>query len=144
MKFDDTQESDMTCSFCGKRDDQVRRLIAGRGVYICDECIAFCQDMLDEDTLKMILTEPKNSIIKQYVKLMKIDGVELNFSDEVLDMIVDKAMESNLGARGLRSIVETIMVDLMYETPSTKKKKIDIDPSYAKEKLSTLNYDVQN
>ena len=52
MKYDDTQDSGMTCSFCGKREDQVRRLIAGRGVFICDECIAFCQDMLDEDTQK--------------------------------------------------------------------------------------------
>lgn len=97
---------------------------------------------LDKPALRRILTEPKNSIIKQYIKLMKIDGVDLTFSDEVLDMIVDKAMESNLGARGLRSIVETIMTDLMYETPSNGNKKIDIDPTYAKEKLSTLNYNV--
>ena len=52
MNFDDTQESGMTCSFCGKREDQVRRLIAGRGVYICDECIEFCKDMLEEDSQK--------------------------------------------------------------------------------------------
>ena len=75
---------------------------------------------LDRSALRNILTEPKNSIIKQYIKLFKMDGVELSFADEVLDFIVDKSIEFKLGARGLRSIVETIMMDLMFEIPSTK------------------------
>lgn len=86
---------------------------------------------LDRDALNRILTEPKNSIIKQYVKLFKMDGIELNFSDEALKLIVDKALEYKLGARGLRSIVESIMTDAMFEIPSTKKKTFEVTYDYA-------------
>ena len=78
---------------------------------------------LDKDTLRRILTEPKNSIIKQYTKLFKMDGVELKFDDDALDYIVKKTIEYKLGARGLRSIVETIMNDAMFEIPSKKIKR---------------------
>ena len=77
---------------------------------------------LDRKALTRILTEPKNSIVKQYVKLFQMDGITLNFSQEALDLIVDKAVEYKLGARGLRSIVENIMMDAMFETPSKKTK----------------------
>jgi ATP-dependent Clp protease ATP-binding subunit ClpX len=79
-------------------------------------------ESLDRNTLRNILTEPKNSIIKQYKKLFKIDGIELSFDSKVLDFIVDKAIEFKLGARGLRSICEAIMVDDMYEMPSSDEK----------------------
>ena len=78
---------------------------------------------LDRTALRAILTEPKNSIIKQYIKLFEMDGVELTFEDAVFEYIVDKAVEYKLGARGLRSIVETIMMDVMFEVPSEHKKK---------------------
>ena len=78
---------------------------------------------LDREALRRILVEPKNSIIKQYVKLFEMDGVKLTFDDDMLDYVVDKAIEFKLGARGLRSIVETVMMDAMYETPSSAKKK---------------------
>ena len=77
---------------------------------------------LDREALRNILTEPKNSIVRQYTKIFKLDGVDLTFQPEVLDFIVDKAIEFKLGARGLRSIVETIMIDAMYEIPSSSKK----------------------
>jgi ATP-dependent Clp protease ATP-binding subunit ClpX len=92
-------------------------------------------ESLDRNTLKNILTEPKNSIIKQYKKLFKIDGIELTFDSKVLDFIVDKAIEFKLGARGLRSICETIMVDAMYEMPSTDEKTLQITLSYAKKRM---------
>lgn len=98
---------------------------------------------LDRDALRSILTEPKNSIIKQYSKLFKIDDIELSFDQSALDFIVDKAMEFRLGARGLRSICEAIMLDAMFELPSEEKKtdKVVIDLNYAKSKLdkSTLS-----
>lgn len=97
---------------------------------------------LDRDALKRILMEPKNAIIKQYKKLFEMDGVELDIADETLDYVVDKAIEYKLGARGLRSIVETIMIDAMYETPGTKKKKLVIDKEYAQDKLIKANFDV--
>lgn len=97
---------------------------------------------LDRDALRRILTEPNNAIIKQYVKLFEIDGVKLEIPDETLDFIVDKAIEFKLGARGLRSIVETIMVDAMYETPGTKKKSIIITPDYAADKLDKAKFDL--
>ena len=78
---------------------------------------------LDRKTLRSILTEPKNSIIKQYIKLMEMDGVELVFEDDVLEYIVDMAIEYKLGARGLRSIVETIMMEKMFEIPSAGVKE---------------------
>lgn len=90
---------------------------------------------LDKSALRNILTEPKNSIIKQYIKLMEMDGVELIFDDEVLDFIVDKAVEFKLGARGLRSIVETIMMDKMYEVPSSNDSVCRITIEYAKKQL---------
>ena len=91
---------------------------------------------LDRNALRNILTEPKNSIIKQYLKLMEMDGVELTFEPEVLDFIVDKAIEYKLGARGLRSIVETIMMEKMYEVPSGDDKTCIITKEYAEKQLS--------
>ena len=96
-------------------------------------------DPLDRETLRSILTEPKNSIIKQYVKLFKIDNIELSFDDDCYEFIVDKAIEFKLGARGLRSICEAIMIDAMFEMPSTKVKSITITRKYAKEKLEKSN-----
>ena len=90
---------------------------------------------LDRDALRNILTEPKNSIVRQYVKIFKLDGVDLTFQPEVLDFIVDKAIEFKLGARGLRSIVETIMIDAMYEIPSSSKKTYTVTLEYAKSQL---------
>ena len=91
---------------------------------------------LDRDALLRILVEPKNSIIKQYIKLFAMDGVELTIEDDVKEFIVDKAIEYKLGARGLRSIAESIMMDAMYDVPSSKKKKLTITRSYAEEKFS--------
>lgn len=90
---------------------------------------------LDREALRNILTEPKNSIIKQYVKLMEMDGVKLSFDKEVLEFIVDKAIEYKLGARGLRSIVETIMMDKMFEVPSSGVKNCKITVDYARRQL---------
>jgi len=92
---------------------------------------------LDEDALRKILTDPKNALIKQYVKLFEIDGVKLTFDDEALDFIVEKAAEFKLGARGLRSLCEAVMNDAMFEIPSEgKTKEFHITLSYAKDKLS--------
>ncbi|GAB4286937.1 MAG: ATP-dependent Clp protease ATP-binding subunit ClpX [Marinilabiliales bacterium] len=91
---------------------------------------------LNRDALRKILTEPKNSIIKQYVKLFKIDNIELIIDDDVLDFIVDKAVEFKLGARGLRSICEIIMTDYMFEMPSNKSGKLHITLNDAKKKLN--------
>ncbi|MBP5457309.1 MAG: ATP-dependent Clp protease ATP-binding subunit ClpX [Paludibacteraceae bacterium] len=96
-------------------------------------------DQLDRDALRRILTEPKNSIIKQYIKLFEMDGIELTFDEKVFEFIVDTAVEFKLGARGLRSIVETIMIDVMYEMPSSNEKTLHIDLDYAKEKLKKAN-----
>ena len=90
---------------------------------------------LDRATLRNILTEPKNSIIKQYIRLMEMDGVELTFDEEALDYIVDMAVEYKLGARGLRSIVETIMQEKMFEIPSSDEKKCKISKAYAEERF---------
>ena len=90
---------------------------------------------LDREALRNILTEPKNSIVRQYTKIFKLDGVDLTFQPEVLDFIVDKAIEFKLGARGLRSIVETIMIDAMYEIPSSSKKSYTVTLDYAKSQL---------
>ncbi len=94
---------------------------------------------LDTKALRRILTEPKNSIIKQYIKLFEIDGIELDFEEEVLNYIVGKAIEFKLGARGLRSICEHIMIDAMFELPSTSTKKIAVTRKYAEEKLEKVN-----
>ncbi|ALO14718.1 ATP-dependent Clp protease ATP-binding subunit ClpX [Salinivirga cyanobacteriivorans] len=96
-------------------------------------------DPLDRDALKKILVEPKNSIIKQYKKLFKMDGIELSFDSTVLDFVVDKAIEFKLGARGLRSICEHIMVDAMYDAPSKQKDKVRITLKYARNKLSDID-----
>ena len=90
---------------------------------------------LDREALRRILVEPKNSIVKQYVKLFEMDGIKLTFTDETLDFIVDKAVEYKLGARGLRSIVESVMMDAMFEIPSRRIKKFDVTVDYAKEQL---------
>ena len=90
---------------------------------------------LDRAALRNILTEPKNSIIKQYVKLMKMDGVQLVFDDDALEYIVDMAVEYKLGARGLRSIVETIMMDRMFEIPSSKVEECRITKEYAMQQI---------
>ena len=92
-------------------------------------------NQLDRKALTPILTEPKNSIVKQYVKLFKMDGIKLTFSQEALDLIVDKAVEYKLGARGLRSIVENIMMDAMFETPSKKMKSFEVTREYAQKQL---------
>jgi ATP-dependent Clp protease ATP-binding subunit ClpX len=90
---------------------------------------------LDRDALRNILTEPKNAIVKQYAKLFDMDGVKLTFADDTLDYIVDKAVEYNLGARGLRSIVESIMMDAMFEIPSSKRKTYKVERAYAEAQL---------
>ncbi len=90
---------------------------------------------LDRDALEKILTEPKNSIIKQYEKLFEMDGVKLTFAPEALKLIVDKAMEYKLGARGLRSIVESIMTDAMFEVPSKRTKTFEVTAAYAQQQL---------
>ncbi len=92
---------------------------------------------LDLDTLKLILTEPKNSIIRQYQKLFELEGIKLTFKDGTLEYIAEKALEYKLGARGLRSICEAIMTDAMFELPSEKDVKVfEVDRTYAEEKLS--------
>lgn len=97
---------------------------------------------LDRDALRSILTEPKNSIIKQYVRLFEIDGITLEFEPEVLDYVVDKAVEYKLGARGLRSIVETIMMEPMYKTPSKRLKTYTVTLDFAKTQVEKANMDV--
>ena len=96
-------------------------------------------NQLDRKALRSILTEPKNSIIKQYVKMFDMDDVKLTFDEDVLEYIVDKAVEFKLGARGLRSIVETIMLDVMFEIPSSVKKKVSITKAYAESKIQSAN-----
>lgn len=88
---------------------------------------------LDASALRRILTEPKNALAKQYIELLKMDGIELNFQDDAYDFIVEKAIEFKLGARGLRSICEAIMLDVMYEAPSKEIKTITIDRKFAEE-----------
>lgn len=92
-------------------------------------------DPLDKEALRKILVEPKNSIVKQYIKLFKMDGINLTFTEESLDYIVDKAVEYKLGARGLRSIVEAVMMDTMFELPSKKVKKYEVTAQYAQQQL---------
>ena len=94
---------------------------------------------LGRDALRRILTEPKNAIIKQYQRLFELDGVKLTFDDDVLDYIVDKAVEFRLGARGLRSICEAIMMDTMFELPSTGAREFTVTLPYAREKLGRAN-----
>ncbi len=99
---------------------------------------------LDRGALRRVLTEPKNAIVRQYVKLFDMDGVTLEFTDDALDLIVDKAIEYKLGARGLRSIVETVMMDAMFEIPSTERKKFSVDACYVLEKLRAANFEINN
>ena len=91
---------------------------------------------LNAKSLKRILSEPKNALVKQYVKLFEIDGIKLSFEGEVLDFIVDKAIEFKLGARGLRSICEAILTDAMFELPSNTDKEFKLTLEYAKEQFS--------
>lgn len=93
---------------------------------------------LDKPALRRILTEPKNSLIKQYIKLFEMDGVQISFDKNALDMIVDKAIEFKLGARGLRSICEAIMIDAMFDIPSSQDKEVKITQRYAAEKLKKV------
>jgi len=95
---------------------------------------------LDKKALRNILTDPKNAIIKQYIKLFQIDGIKLSFDEKVLNYIVDKAIEFKLGARGLRSICEAIMIDPMFETPSKRINQMNISLHYAKEKLEKVDF----
>lgn len=95
---------------------------------------------LDKEALTRILNEPKNSIVKQYKKLFEMDGIELTFSDEALELIVNKAVEYKLGARGLRSIVESIMNDAMFELPSKRVKKFEVTAEYAKKQLERSHF----
>ena len=94
-------------------------------------------DPLDKEALRRILVEPKNSIIRQYIKLFKMDKIELTFTTEALDYIVDKAVEYKLGARGLRSIVETVMTDAMYEAPSQNITKFNVTKEYVEKQLES-------
>ncbi len=96
---------------------------------------------LDKKALRNILTEPKNAITKQYSKLFEMDGVKLTFSDDMLDYIVDKALENKLGARGLRGLMEEVMMDLMYTIPSQKdKKEIVVTKEYAQERVEKTDF----
>ena len=90
---------------------------------------------LNREALKRILIEPKNSIVKQYVKLFEMDGIKLEFAPEALEFIVDKAVEYKLGARGLRSIVESVIMDAMFELPSKKKSEFVVTKEYAEKQL---------
>ena len=91
---------------------------------------------LDANTLRTILTEPKNSIIKQYKKLFKMDGIDFAINEEALLYIVDKAVEYKLGARGLRSLCEAILTDAMFELPSSEEKELKINKKYAEDKIN--------
>ena len=93
-------------------------------------------DHLDREALKRILTEPKNALMRQYEKMFELDGMKLEVEPEVLDLIVDTAIENKLGARGLRSICEAIMTDAMYEAPSTNEEVFHLTLEYAKDKLT--------
>jgi ATP-dependent Clp protease ATP-binding subunit ClpX len=99
-------------------------------------------DPLDREALRAILTEPKNALVKQYIKLFKLDDIDLTFADGVLDYIVDKATEFKLGARGLRSICEAIMLDAMFEMPSAGKDELTITIDYASRKLERIDMKV--
>ena len=95
---------------------------------------------LDRNALRSILVEPKNSIVKQYKKLFEMDGIKLEFTDDALEFIVDKAMEYKLGARGLRSIVESVMMDAMFEVPSKKVETFEVTLDYARQQLEKAHF----
>ena len=90
---------------------------------------------LDREALRRILVEPKNSIVKQYEKLFEMDGIKLIIPEETLNYVVDRAVEYKLGARGLRSIVESMMMNAMFEIPSKKVKRFEVTLEYAKQQL---------
>ena len=92
-------------------------------------------DQLDRDSLKRILTEPKNALLRQYEKMFELDGIKLEIDPEVLDLIVDTSIKNKLGARGLRSICEKVMADAMFDAPSSRKKTFRLTAEYAKERL---------
>lgn len=94
--------------------------------------------------MQKILLEPKNALIKQYIYLLELDGIKLDFTQEALDYIVDKAIELKLGARGLRSIIEKIMTDLMYEAPASKRKNFSIDLKYAQTQFESSIFSFLN
>ena len=96
---------------------------------------------LDRDALRRILTEPKNAIVRQYVKLFDMDGVKLTFTEDALDYIVDKAIEFKLGARGLRSIVETVMMNSMFDIPSSDTKELVVDAAFCSCQLEAAHFD---
>ena len=96
-------------------------------------------NQLDRQALRAILTEPKNSLIRQQQKLFAMDGIELTFTEEALEYMVDKAVEYKLGARGLRSIVEAIMITPQFELPSMKEKKFEVTLDYARDHLEKSN-----
>lgn len=98
---------------------------------------------LDRHALRRILTEPKNAIIRQYVRMFEIDGIKLSFTDDALNLIVDKAIEYKLGARGLRSIVETIMVDAMFDAPDSGEKLFNVDAEYVNNQLVKARFEKQ-
>ena len=95
---------------------------------------------LDAKTLRKILIEPKNALTKQYIRLFEIDDIKLKFTDDALDYMVDKAVEFKLGARGLRSICETILIDDMFNLPGSKIKKLLVDKNYIASKLDDVNF----
>ena len=95
---------------------------------------------MDRNALRSILVEPKNSIVKQYKKLFEMDGIKLTFTGEALDFIVDKAMEYKLGARGLRSIVESVIMDAMFEIPSKKVESFEVTLDYARQQLEKAHF----
>ena len=96
---------------------------------------------LDREALRRILTEPKNAIVRQYKRLFELDNVTLVFADDALDLIVDKAIEYKLGARGLRSIVETVMVDAMFDVPSSGVSDFTVTRDYVAEKLREAHFE---
>lgn len=98
---------------------------------------------LDKDTLRAILTQPKNALIKQYQKLFQMDGVDLQVTEEALDYIVEKALEYDLGARGLRSLCEAILTDAMYQMPSSGETKLEVNKTYVEEALNKNMFMIQ-
>ena len=96
---------------------------------------------LDRKALRSILVEPKNSIVKQYIKLFEMDGIKLTFEEAALDLIVDKAVEYKLGARGLRSIVESVMMDVMFELPSKKIKNFEVTLDYTQKQIEKAHFE---
>jgi len=95
---------------------------------------------LDSKDLRQILTQPKNALVKQYIKLFEIDGIKLTFDDDALDYIVEKALEFKLGARGLRSICESILIDDMFNLPGSKTKILQVNKNYIKKKLDSISF----